>query len=202
MGKLRHRAVDWRVLALLDCCITKKGTQISLSRAKCLVAKRVFNQKENTRLLKESLCCYFWEWCLEPTCLAPDFHSSLKHREPFSSVFTSTVTNIIRQNTPGRKDFQLLLKAAVIASRAEVGHTSIYHWGSVQTEWDERRDWQPAAMGQVCTEPLLLLQENLMGEACSIADSGPTPGRTLRQPYIQPSKLFSFLKTVFFLQQF
>ena len=41
------------------------------------------------------------------------------------------MTKMIGQNTPGRKDFQLLLKAAVIASRVEVGHTSIYQGGGV-----------------------------------------------------------------------
>ena len=68
MGKLRPEEVDWCDLTLLGCCRTKKVTQISQTRGKPLAAKRVFSQKENTGLLKESLCCYFWEWCLEPTC--------------------------------------------------------------------------------------------------------------------------------------
>ena len=110
---------------------------------------------------------------------APDFHNSPKHREPFSSVFTSSMTKMIGQNTPGRKDFQqLLLQAAVIASRWRLG-TLVFTREAV-SKLNEMSRWgrQTPATGQTCTQPLLLLGENLMGklvllQTVVLAQEGP-----------------------------
>lgn len=87
MGKLRHEEGDWCDLTLLGCHRTKKVTQISQTRGKPLAAKRVFSQKENTGLLKESLCCYFWEWCLEPTC-RPQIFTTPRNTESLLVLFS------------------------------------------------------------------------------------------------------------------
>ena len=72
----------------------------------CLfVFKRVLNQKENTRLCKESLYHYFWDFCLDPTCLAPGLHCSPRYREPFSSLFTSALVRHDQTTDTWQKGF-------------------------------------------------------------------------------------------------
>lgn len=52
--------------------------------------------------------------------LAPDFHSSPKHREPFGSVFPCTLTKREQTKYTWQKGAPLLLEATVVASRVEV----------------------------------------------------------------------------------
>ena len=117
MGKLRHEEVDWCDLTLLGCCRTKKGTQISQTSG----CKESVQSKGKHQAFKRIPLLLFLGMVLGAHLPVPDFHNSPKHREPFSSVFTSSMTKRIGQNTPGRKDFQLFLQAAVIASRWRLG---------------------------------------------------------------------------------
>lgn len=138
---------------------------------------RVFNQKENTTLLKESFSCYFWKWYLEPTCLAPDFHSSPKHKRAFQFCIHFHSDQLIRQNTPGRKDFQLLQRQQWFHQGWRLGTLVFNREAGSKLKWDgggggscggEGGGLELAAVGQVCTEPLPPLRENLMGEARTI----------------------------------
>lgn len=173
-GMKKLTDVTWLCLAAVE----QRKAHRSLSPEENLWLQRVFSQKENTRLLKESLCCYFWEWCLEPTC-RPQIFTTPQNTESLLVLFSppqwlkrsdkihlaERISSCSWRQQWLRQEWRLGTLVFTREAVSELNETS-------------RRGRQTPATGQTCTRPLLLLGENLMGklvllQTVVLAQEGP-----------------------------